>query len=120
VNAGPMRFRFTLQRRPATPARDSYNQRKATPDQWTSLGDQWGSLRQLSAREQVNADRLKVTATHVVELRWTQPLSESTDRLVVASPPSLAGKVFDVTSADDVDFRHREYRLLVEEVRNRP
>jgi head-tail adaptor len=117
MTAGPMRFRFDLMRK-AAGVRDTYGHARGTADQYTNLGTQWGSLRQIGAREAVNADRLKVVATHTVTLRYVRDIDPATDRLVGVAPSAVAGKVYSIEVANDVDGRHREYQLMVQEVRN--
>jgi SPP1 family predicted phage head-tail adaptor len=104
MTSGPMRFRFYLQ--VVTTADDSFSD--STPT-WITIGEQWGSIRQLSGREVANADRLKSLATHVVTLRYVTPISAATNRLVSVAD----GTIYNIETANNTDGRKREYLLTV-------
>ena len=71
-----------------------------------------GKIRQLTAREQFNAERVRSTATHRVVMRWVMPLAALKNRLV------MGGRIFNIQAAVDPDEMNEWYDLDVVEVLN--
>ena len=109
MTTGPMRYRLSLQLLSTSP--DSFSNDVPT---WTTIGEQWGSIHQISGNEAVNAGRIKSMATHEIRLRYVTPINPATHRLVSVAN----GTVYNIDSANDVDGRKREYLVTVIEVTN--
>lgn len=106
--SGQLRKTFAIDALDA-PAPTRLGQRK---ESWSQLRTQRGSIRLLNGREQANADRLKVMATHRVVMRYAIPLGPTTHRL------RLDGRILAIAVVSDVEERHRWYELDVVEVKN--
>lgn len=107
VSIGAKRFRFDIQAK--TTAQDAYGQ---DVESWPVVGNQQGSIKQLSGRMAVVAEQMKVTATHLIELRYVIPLAANTHRL------ALGSRIFNISSANNVEERNRNWELMVVEVKN--
>ena len=107
MTIGPMRQRITLQARTTAP--DPFGQ---DVEVWTTVGTYWASIRQLTGREIFNADRLKYTANHVIEMRYAAPINPATSRIL------FNGRTFRIEQANNVLERNRQWELMVTEVKN--
>jgi SPP1 family predicted phage head-tail adaptor len=112
MKIGPMRQRVTVQT--LSESADSYGQMIKS---WTDAGSFYAEVRNLSGREAVNARQIKPEVTHQVRMRYVGQLFASPGLL--PSMRLLFGAAqFNILWVNDVDNRHREYRLLVQEIVN--
>lgn len=106
MQAGPMRQRISLQALIETP--DTFGQ---LVQSWTTLADTWAEILTIGGGEQVSADQTTALSTHTVRLRKNPDVTLGPTMRVL-----YGGRVFEVIQAKDVDFRHREARLLCREL----
>jgi SPP1 family predicted phage head-tail adaptor len=110
MNAGPKRFRITIET--LTETRDPYGQNIPS---WTAAGTFWAQIRNLAGREAVNAKQVNAVATHAVTMRYVGGLFPPHG--IQPSARIIFGlKTFNIVWVDDYENRHRQYNLLVQEI----
>jgi SPP1 family predicted phage head-tail adaptor len=108
--SGPLRQRVTIEILSET--RDAYGQHQQT---WAPGGTFWAQVRNLAGREAVNAKQISASVTHAVTMRYVASLFP-TPGLIPSMRLLFGTAVFNILWVNDVDNRHREYQLLVQEV----
>lgn len=116
---GDLDKQVTWQRINAAQARDAYGQPSRSTPRYSDLGTLWVSLKQLNGREAAYAERLRITASHMVECLFPGVVLE-TDRLKYVDPNTGAARYFNVEQANNLDQRSYSYQLLCTEVKNPP
>ena len=110
MRAGPLRQRVTVQT--LTETRDQYGQMVPS---WSAAGIYWAEIKNLTGREATNAKQISASVTHSVRMRYLGTLFPG--RGLVPSMRLLFGTtIYNIMWVNDVDNRHKEYQLLVQEV----
>jgi SPP1 family predicted phage head-tail adaptor len=110
VIIGPLRQRVTIETLSET--RDRYGQMKPS---WKPDGTFYAEIKNLAGREAVNAKQISAVVTHAVRMRYVASLFPAPGLL--PSMRMLFGTAtFNIIWVDDVENRHREYNLLVQQI----
>jgi SPP1 family predicted phage head-tail adaptor len=105
-----MRQRVTVQT--LTETRDQYGQMQPS---WNPAGIYWAEVHNLAGREAVNAKQISAAVTHSVRMRYLGTLFP-TPGLLPSMRLIFNGSIYNILWVNDVDNRHKEYQLLVQEV----
>lgn len=109
TRAGPKRQRVSLQT--LSESQDSFGQKIPS---WTTQGNYWAEVKNLSGREAVNAKQVKADTTHQVTMRYIGALF-TTPGLLPSMRLLYKSRVFNILWVNNVDERNREYQLLCQE-----
>ncbi len=101
-----MRQRVTLQTLVETA--DSFGQKI---ESWTDTLTTWAEILTIGGGEQVVGEQVQAVSTHTVKIRWRRSVT-----ILETMRLAYAGRVFAIVQAKDVDFRHREARLMCREL----
>ena len=104
MNIGRLRHRVTILRQ--TSERDGFGSEIVI---WQSLKQCWAEIKTEPGREYMSADQVKAEAEIEVTLRYTPGITVK-DRV------EYAGKTYDIFSATDNDFKHRQTVLKCKEI----
>lgn len=81
-------------------------------ESWQTFCTRWASIQGSSGREYVAAEQSKADTTHKVRMRADSKTREITPKMRLVS----GSRVFEITSAIDVESRHVEMMLDCREV----
>src|SRR4051812_7939611 len=115
---GDLDKQVTWQRLNTNLTRDAYQQ-PARGSRYTDLATLWVSIKQLGGREAAYAERMKISASHVVECLFPGVML-ATDRFKFIDPHTGASRYFNITNANDLDERSFSLSILCTEVENPP
>jgi len=104
MNIGRLRHRVTILRK--TSERDGFGSEIVT---WQPLKQCWAEIITEPGREYMSADQVKAETEIEVTLRYTPDITVK-DRV------EYAGKTYDIVSATDKDFKHRQTVLTCKEI----
>ncbi len=116
-NVGDFTRQVTWQRLNGSPQKNEYNQ-VLPDDRYTTVTDNlWVSIKPLSGREAVNAERMQATASHMIKCLYCGPIAAS-DRFKYLDPDSGKLRYFNVVNANNVDERSFQYEITCNELGN--
>ena len=103
MRGGKLRNRFEILEN--TPTTDEWGHDVVKP---TSIGHIWGSVETLTGRELVEAKQIREDVTHKIAMRYDR-------RLTTKHQLQLNGRVFEITSLNNVRERNDQLEIMATE-----
>ncbi len=121
MEAGKLPYQVEIQRditQVVAPSQDSFGE--PVEPVWVTFATRWAGIKHLSGRELETARQEVATATHRFTMRGTgltRGENEAITAVTILPTDRLfvGGRVFEIGSLDNVDFRDEQLDLLVTE-----
>jgi SPP1 family predicted phage head-tail adaptor len=81
---------------------------------WEDIADLWCQITPGGGKELAAGGAVRAETTHSAKMRY-HPQIIPKNRLIGVAPPTLVGRIFNITSVNNVEERNREMDLVLSE-----
>ncbi len=109
MRSGELRHRVRLQQR--SEVQDAAGGQAIS---WVDVADLWCQITPAGGKEAAAGGAVRGETTHNAKMRY-HPQIVPKNRLLGLGPATMAGRIFNITSANNVEERNREMDLVLSE-----